>query len=265
MGGSSEAAPVVAGVLGLMFSVNPYLSAQDLRRILIDTASCNPVNTPLTGVGRVDALKAIRNASGAPRFDEKPVSDGEHPTLHWAHNQFFTSSTIEKYIIQKRRQYETCFQDLDSVSGATTSHTDVTEIVPEFWVPSYDTHYRIRARVVYGNSAILSVPSKAQTIGTDPAKAKIPEQMPTATRLLNNYPNPFNPTTTIRFDIAEPAFVSLRVYDVLGREVSTLVNDVLQPGTYSKRFEATSVSSGVYFCRMNAGVFVETSKLLVSK
>ena len=79
--------------------------------------------------------------------------------------------------------------------------------------------------------------------------------------LLQNYPNPFNPTTKIEFRIANREFVSLSVYDVLGREVATLVNEVKQPGEYAVQFDASTFAGGVYFYRLHAGSFVQTKKL----
>ena len=84
-------------------------------------------------------------------------------------------------------------------------------------------------------------------------------------RLAQNYPNPFNPTTEVRFEIAEGGFVSLRVYDVLGREVATLVNEVMKPGTYERKFDGSRLASGVYYCRLTAGPIVATKKVMLMK
>jgi len=70
--------------------------------------------------------------------------------------------------------------------------------------------------------------------------------------LHQNYPNPFNPTTDFGYRIADFGFVSLKVYDVLGREVATLVNEVKQPGAYSVRWNASGYPSGVYLYRLSA-------------
>jgi serine protease len=91
--------------------------------------------------------------------------------------------------------------------------------------------------------------------------------------LMQNYPNPFNPTTTISYQLPAPSgaegsaasFVTLKVFDVLGREVITLVNSVNQPGVHTVRWDATSFPSGVYFYRMEAGDFHATRKLMLVK
>ena len=88
---------------------------------------------------------------------------------------------------------------------------------------------------------------------------------PTKFVLEHNYPNPFNPSTTIEFSVPAASFVSLKVCDLLGREVSTIVNQMLTPGVYMETFDGTGLTSGVYFYRLRAGNFVETKKLILQK
>jgi hypothetical protein len=83
--------------------------------------------------------------------------------------------------------------------------------------------------------------------------------------LLQNYPNPFNPNTNFGFRISNLEFVSLRIFDVLGREVATLVNDLRPAGMYTVRWDASAQPSGVYFYQLRAGSFVDTKKLLLMK
>jgi len=88
---------------------------------------------------------------------------------------------------------------------------------------------------------------------------------PSTFQLNQNYPNPFNPSTTIRFEIADEANASLRVFNILGQEVATLVNEKLNPGRYERSFDGKGLASGVYFYRLQAGAFVQTRKLLLLK
>ena len=83
--------------------------------------------------------------------------------------------------------------------------------------------------------------------------------------LFQNFPNPFNPTTTIRYDIKTKGSVELKVFDLLGREITTLVNENQTPGTYEVVFDATSLSSGVYLYKLQSGDFVKTRKMLIVK
>jgi len=103
--------------------------------------------------------------------------------------------------------------------------------------------------------------------GTDPILfvEHVDNAVPQAFSLKQNYPNPFNPTTTIEFLLSEQSHTRLVIYDVLGREVVTLINDQLQPGTYSVQWNAVAVASGVYFYRLESGKFVETKKLVLQK
>jgi len=90
-------------------------------------------------------------------------------------------------------------------------------------------------------------------------------EIPKVFSLSQNYPNPFNPSTVINFSIPKTSMVNMVIYDILGREVMTLVNDVMQPGEYNATFDASSLSSGVYFYKIQAGDFTDTKKMLLVK
>jgi hypothetical protein len=91
--------------------------------------------------------------------------------------------------------------------------------------------------------------------------------------LYQNYPNPFNPSTKIKFSIplsplserGAGGFMTLKIYDLLGREVATLVNQPLQPRTYEVTWDGTNYPSGVYFYRLTAGDYSNTKKLVILK
>ena len=93
----------------------------------------------------------------------------------------------------------------------------------------------------------------------------ISSEIPDKYSLSQNYPNPFNPSTKIRFAIPKNELVTLKIYDLLGREAAILVNEKLQPGTYETTFDGSSLTSGVYFYRLNAGDFKETKKMILIK
>ena len=80
-----------------------------------------------------------------------------------------------------------------------------------------------------------------------------------------NYPNPFNPTTTVSYQIGIRSQVILRVFDVVGREVAVLVNEIKEPGTYSVRWDASNTASGVYLCQLQAGNLIETRKMVLMR
>jgi hypothetical protein len=80
-----------------------------------------------------------------------------------------------------------------------------------------------------------------------------------------NFPNPFNPETQIRYSVKESQLVQLKVFDILGKEVATLVNEVKPAGAYNITWNASSFPSGVYFYRIQAGSFVSTKKMILLK
>jgi hypothetical protein len=83
--------------------------------------------------------------------------------------------------------------------------------------------------------------------------------------LNQNYPNPFNPATIINYSIPKTSLVTIKVYDILGKEVATLVNEQKIAGNYSVQFDAGNLSSGIYFYRMQSGSFSQTKKLTLMK
>ena len=91
------------------------------------------------------------------------------------------------------------------------------------------------------------------------------EGIPVAFSLSQNFPNPFNPSTTIRYQLPRPAHVVLKLFSVLGQEVATLVNETQQAGTRSVVWNAVDVSSGVYFYRIQADSYSATMKLVLLK
>ncbi len=126
----------------------------------------------------------------------------------------------------------------------------------------------VRALVVYGdtvfavtyNDGLYALTKSGGTNGV-----RILPSTPNAFALAQNYPNPFNPATNLQFTIGSTQAVSLKVYDLLGREVSTLVHEKLNPGSYTIPWNASSFASGVYFYRLESGSFVETKKMVLMK
>lgn len=93
----------------------------------------------------------------------------------------------------------------------------------------------------------------------------ISTNVPSAFELMQNYPNPFNPSTAIRFNVPKYSFVRLSVFDITGREVTVMANENLRAGEYEATWNASGVSSGVYFYRLTAGDFVQTRKMALIK
>lgn len=102
---------------------------------------------------------------------------------------------------------------------------------------------------------------KSVLTGIKSASKTLPQEF----ALEQNFPNPFNPTTTIKYQLPATTFVSLKIYDVLGREVATLVNEEKEAGYYSEQFNAAKLSSGIYFVRLQSGAKVFLKKMMLLK
>lgn len=90
-------------------------------------------------------------------------------------------------------------------------------------------------------------------------------QIPSKFELAQNYPNPFNPSTNIKYAISSQSMVKLAVYDILGRQVMTLVDEFKQPGRYEVSFDAGNMATGIYFYKLEAGEFVDVKKMILMK
>ncbi|MCZ6775588.1 MAG: T9SS type A sorting domain-containing protein, partial [Ignavibacteria bacterium] len=91
------------------------------------------------------------------------------------------------------------------------------------------------------------------------------QAIPDAVALKQNYPNPFNPSTTIEFSLPRASYVTLKVFNILGEVVASLVNEELNVGTYTTQWNASGMASGVYLYRLHTGDFIDTKKLLLLK
>jgi hypothetical protein len=124
-------------------------------------------------------------------------------------------------------------------------------------------HWRVAAISIDGTS-VWSGCRKFKTVGVSEISK---EQMtvPQLSALQQNYPNPFNPSTQIRYSVATSGHVSLKVFNVLGQEVASLVDEVQTAGSHEVRFDAAALPNGTYFCRMKSAGFEETQKMLLLK
>jgi hypothetical protein len=101
--------------------------------------------------------------------------------------------------------------------------------------------------------------------GLSPIGILNPGQIASKFSLQQNYPNPFNPVTTIEYSIPKNSLVTIKVYDIIGREVRTLINSNLVAGNHMVQFDARDLSSGAYFYRITAGDFTDTKKMILTK
>ena len=140
-----------------------------------------------------------------------------------------------------------------------------------YWAEPHATVSRTGGRILFGSNwrEQVEIDSSVDTyvidfrswVGVQKQDPLLPQKI----HLEQNYPNPFNPSTTIRFSLSHREHVTLKVFDVLGREVAKLVNGELNAGEHSVVFDADGLSSGIYFYRLQAGDFVDTKKLVMLK
>ena len=175
-----------------------------------------------------------------------------NPLLDW-----YSSATALSYRVQ-----------ISTDSLFTSTLYDSSNIaITEFQIPNNGlnintTYYwRVNATNAGGTSPFSSV----WHFTTGATNISLNSEIPKEFKLYNSYPNPFNPSTKIKFDIPKSSYVKLIVYDVLGREIKTLVNEKLNAGRYEVEFEATSYPSGVYFYKMVTDNYVSIKKMVLLK
>lgn len=145
----------------------------------------------------------------------------------------------------------------DSVPANTTNYSDTA------LSPNTIYHYRIYARNTAGSSSYSNI--AFDTTFSPVVVLQNSNEIPKTFRLFANYPNPFNPVTAIKFDIPEQSFTKLVIYDLLGKEVKTLVDMQLQAGSYTAQLNAEDLASGIYFYRLETGKFTDVKKMILVK
>lgn len=114
-----------------------------------------------------------------------------------------------------------------------------------------------------GNASMVTLPGNADSKPTAIESENF--ELPVTYRLEQNYPNPFNPSTTIKFSLPNSGFTQLSVFDITGREISSLINKNLSAGNYTVEFNAAELASGIYFYRIHSKDFVDTKKFILLK
>jgi hypothetical protein len=153
-----------------------------------------------------------------------------------------------------------------SATVTALEHLGVKEISFPAWKPDTAGTYAIKVYAAVngdedaGNDTLTSTVVVRNTIGVGGE-----DMAPAVYSLSQNYPNPFNPSTVIKYSVAQTGIVELKVYNMLGQEVKTLVNEMKSAGRYEVKFNAADLSSGVYVYRIKSGNFVQTKKLMLIK
>ena len=196
-------------------------------------------------------------------------SHNNHPKLVWQKNP---EQDVDYYRIYRKKG-----------TGSYTLHTTVSASLPTEYVDNEETvcnppvggHCMNETTAKYYITAVdltskVSAPSnevEAIIIGEPPSKigAGNSTEIVYNYELSQNYPNPFNPSTSINYQIKEKGFVSLKIFDMLGREVANLVNETQDEGQYSVTFNANNLPSGVYVYSLKVNDFVQNNKMTLLK
>lgn len=186
-----------------------------------------------------------------------------YPSLSWSAN---TEGDFDYYEIWRK-------WDEGEYQGTWTSHTTTTSTGYTdygFYIngkPYAGTvYYKIKAKDINGHySGFTSVVSFSYTGTTWKQGIDITIDTPKKFMLASNYPNPFNPTTRINFQIPKSTFVRLNVYNSLGQEIAILINDFIEQGSHSIEFNAKDLPSGIYIYKLQADQYIDTKKMILTK
>lgn len=168
----------------------------------------------------------------------------------------YSSGNSAKRLLQS---VDTKYAELDSTESIDLSY-GTGDVIPTGWVRDFVIevvgHYELPdAGILFKADPKLKKSQLDQSVTKNPVVFE----------LSNNYPNPFNPTTTIRFALPQAVQVSLKIYDILGREVIELVNENKPAGVYEVNFDASKLASGTYIYRLRAGNYIESKKMILLK
>jgi hypothetical protein len=200
---------------------------------------------------------------------QSPCQWSYYAQLSWSANaEADVNATGGTYSIYRSTSHDGGYSQIASVPYTSTSYVDWSVRLPN--PTTY--YYKITTTDVGGNvsdtSDIVSIGGSGAI--TTPNRLKEEEGVPTSYKLMQNVPNPFNPNTVIEYSLPEAAHVVLIVYNVLGEEVITLVNETQDVGYKAVRFDASNLPSGIYLYKLTAGtstssVFTDVKKMILMK
>ena len=198
----------------------------------------------------------------APQNLTVSASANNHPLLNWTKNN---EADIQNYKVYKYVTSEFGWQYYGTVT--TNSFEDLNESYPVKGGSGliHPVQYKVTAVDFHPYESLPSNTVLTYVSGALLEKTNSDELKPTEFSLDQNYPNPFNPSTRISYSIKEEGLVTLKVYDILGKEISTLVNENKPKGIYEAEFNASQLPSGMYIYKIQAGNFTDVKKMLLTK
>jgi hypothetical protein len=270
-------------------SANGTLSSINFVTLIYDTEP--KTNIRLAGYGGNVWLTYTRGTSGNKKIlgkysvnygtsysDSIVIADGINTDMYCSDIKYYTGGTGGFDLVYR---YDSLQSGNPTNSSDKILHSYVNVGANSFTTPTAISNHPSSADNNYTPSIVEILPSTdlgAFWVGYDGTSKKLywdrfsmvtnignVGTVPNTYKLSQNYPNPFNPTTKIKFDISKDGFVSLKVYDLLGREVSNLVSKNMKAGSYEINFNAPRLSSGVYFYSLDVNGFKETKKMILQK
>jgi mannan endo-1,4-beta-mannosidase len=201
---------------------------------------------------------AYINGKEIGRFNLPANTDLLYNTSPLSNAQFNKAFTLDSNALAPLKTGE----NIISVEVHVTDQNSIQKFDANFFDAQYNDIIPLGAEWAYFDKGYRPVNLKLRDIiSAVEAKNEIPSTM----RLYGNYPNPFNPSTTIRYSVSAQSKVTLEIYDILGRRVASLVNKVQQPGLYEVQFNGARFASGVYLAHFKAGNYTKTHKIMLLK
>jgi hypothetical protein len=228
-----------------------------------------PLDTALVNGGCCTPQIIAKNLSSTSVRDSISIEPGPN-TLFYYYDSTGTQTFLDNYyfiVIDSLDEFEyELWYHPTAIPAAIGSNQFIIPFDTAFYT---DNNYYDIQLIVKKNAEIID--SLSQPFHADYGlSVEENGKVPTEFSLEQNYPNPFNPSTKIKYHIPDQVWndsrlVTLKVYDILGKEIATLVNEEKQPGTYEVEFDATGLTSGIYFYQLREHNFVETKKMLILK
>lgn len=267
--GTSLATPLVAGVAAQVLSARPELTPVQVRDALRNTASnaVSPNNT--IGWGIINAYKAVLYngmiISTDPEISLTIDSNYSIGMFIVSQNPVYKDSVKLFYTTNNGASFGSVSMMRGEIVDSATNSAKYSAVIPgvtsstevKFYISAKDISTS-RTSPYNAPTNLFSTKQSTTGVGTIPP-------LPTTFALKQNYPNPFNPATMITYDLPVSDVVSLKVYDLLGKEVATLVNGFQQRRTYAIPFNGSHLASGVYFYRLQTTSFTQTKKMMLVK
>jgi hypothetical protein len=205
---------------------------------------------------RDSALRILLTIPPAPVLILPPnnaINQLQYVTLLWDSNAYVTAFRVQL-------STDSLFT-ANIIFDSTVANTPLT-IRPDFLTLGAKYYWRANATNILGTSGWSAFWNfTIRTVGIN----QISSEVPNTYKLFNNYPNPFNPVTKIKFQIPKAGIVELKIFDITGKTVTTLVNGILNNGVYEITFDASSLSSGIYFVKMQAGNYTGIQRIALVK